>query len=147
MFIMVTSFTRMVIVLSFSPGPGTQQVPPNQVLISLVVLSHHVCHGSGGAGGLQGCAAAAAWPNKSANEDAWNRGIQPIRGFMLKQMRDKDLELFWELSHSPKPGASGSGPTHVSFRRLSSANCTFRFRSDFALHSRFSSWIWSWPAS
>ena len=30
-------------------------------------------------------------------EDAWKKGIEPVRGFMLRQMRDKDLELFISL--------------------------------------------------
>ena len=98
LFIMVTSFTRMVIVLSFlRQAMGTQQVPPNQVLISLALfLTMFVMAPVGQA--VYKDALQPLLAEQIGYEDAWNRGIQPIRAFMLKQMRDKDLELFMELS-------------------------------------------------
>ena len=106
MFIMVTSFTRMVIVLSFlRQALGTQQVPPNQVLISLALFLTMFVMAPVGQAVYQ--EALQPLPGRQIGYDeAWNRGILPIWAFMLKQMRDKDLELFLELSHSPKPTKS-----------------------------------------
>ena len=113
LFIMVTSFTRMVIVLSFlRQAMGTQQVPPNQVLISLALfLTMFVMAPVGQA--VYKDALQPLLAEQIGYEDAWNRGIQPIRAFMLKQMRDKDLELFMELSHAPKATQVEQVPIHV----------------------------------
>ncbi|MCC2643402.1 MAG: fliP, partial [Nitrospira sp.] len=113
LFIMVTSFTRMVIVLSFlRQALGTQQVPPNQVLISLALfLTMFVMAPVGQA--VYKDAVQPLLAEQIGYDEAWNRGILPIRSFMLKQMRDKDLELFLELAHSPKPAQVEQVPTHV----------------------------------
>jgi flagellar biosynthesis protein FliP len=89
MFIMVTSFTRIVIVLSFlRQALGTQQVPPNQVLISLALfLTLFVMAPVG-----QTVYTDAIQPvlnEQISYEQAWAKGIVPIRGFMLKQVREK----------------------------------------------------------
>lgn len=137
MFIMVTSFTRMVIVLSFlRQAMGTQQVPPNQVLISLALfLTMFVMAPVG-----QSVYKDALQPllaEQIGYDEAWNRGIQPIRGFMLKQMRDKDLELFLELSHSPKPAKVEDVPTHVVIPAFVLSELRISFQIGFLLYIPF----------
>ena len=112
-FIMVTSFTRVVIVLSFlRQALGTQSVPPNQVLISLALfITVFVMAPVGEAVYSQALQPLLA--EQISHEEAWTRGIQPIRTFMLKQVRDKDLELFIELSKRPKPETVDQVPIHV----------------------------------
>jgi flagellar biosynthetic protein FliP len=112
-FIMVTSFTRVVIVLSFlRQALGTQSVPPNQVLISLALfITVFVMAPVGEAVYSQALQPLLA--EQISHEEAWTRGIQPIRTFMLKQVRDKDLELFIELSKRPKPETIDQVPIHV----------------------------------
>jgi flagellar biosynthetic protein FliP len=112
-FIMVTSFTRVVIVLSFlRQAIGTQQVPPNQILISLALfITVFVMAPVGQAVYSQALQPLLA--EQISNEEAWTKGIQPIRSFMLKQVRDKDLELFIELSKLPKPETVDQVPIHV----------------------------------
>jgi flagellar biosynthetic protein FliP len=112
-FIMVTSFTRVVIVLSFlRQALGTQSVPPNQVLISLALfITVFVMAPVGEAVYSQALQPLLA--DQISHEEAWTRGIQPIRTFMLKQVRDKDLELFIELSKRPKPESIDQVPIHV----------------------------------
>jgi flagellar biosynthetic protein FliP len=112
-FIMVTSFTRVVIVLSFlRQAIGTQQVPPNQILISLALfITVFVMAPVGEAVYSQALQPLLA--EQISNEEAWTKGIQPIRSFMLKQVRDKDLELFIELSKLPKPETVDQVPIHV----------------------------------
>ncbi len=112
-FIMVTSFTRIVIVLSFlRQAIGTQQVPPNQILISLALfITVFVMAPVGEAVYSQALQPLLA--EQISYEEAWSKGIQPIRSFMLKQVRDKDLELFIELSKVPKPQTVDQVPIHV----------------------------------
>lgn len=112
-FIMVTSFTRIVIVLSFlRQALGTQAVPPNQILISLALfLTVFVMAPVGEAVYSQALQPLLA--EQISHEEAWVKGIQPIRAFMLKQVRDKDLELFIELSKRPKPETVDQVPIHV----------------------------------
>jgi flagellar biosynthesis protein FliP len=111
-FIMVTSFTRVVIVLSFlRQALGTQSVPPNQVLISLALfITVFVMAPVGEAVYSQAIQPLLA--EQISHEEAWTRGIQPIRAFMLKQVRDKDLELFIDLSKRPKPETVDQVPIH-----------------------------------
>ena len=112
-FIMVTSFTRVVIVLSFlRQAMGTPQVPPNQVLISLALfITVFVMAPVGQAVYSQALQPLLA--EQISYEEAWTKGIQPIRAFMLKQVRDKDLELFIDLSKLPKPETVDQVPIHV----------------------------------
>jgi flagellar biosynthesis protein FliP len=112
-FIMVTSFTRVVIVLSFlRQAMGTPQVPPNQVLISLALFITVFVMAPVG----QSVYSQALQPllaEQISYEEAWTKGVQPIRAFMLKQVRDKDLELFIDLSKLPKPETVDQVPIHV----------------------------------
>jgi flagellar biosynthetic protein FliP len=112
-FIMVTSFTRVVIVLSFlRQAIGTQAVPPNQILISLALfITVFVMAPVGEA--VYSQAVQPLLAEQISYEEAWTKGIQPIRSFMLKQVRDKDLELFIELSKRPKPATVDEVPIHV----------------------------------
>ncbi|MCP9439182.1 MAG: flagellar biosynthetic protein FliP, partial [Nitrospira sp.] len=86
LFIMVTSFTRIVIVLSFlRQALGTQAVPPNQVLLSLALfLTMFVMAPVG-----QTVYTEALQPlmaERISYEEAWKKGIEPVRGFMLRQV-------------------------------------------------------------
>jgi len=137
LFIMVTSFTRMVIVLSFlRQALGTQQVPPNQVLISLALfLTMFVMAPVGQT--VYKDALQPLLAEQIGYDDAWNRGIQPIRAFMLKQMRDKDLELFLELSHAPKPEQIEQVPTHVIIPAFVLSELRISFQIGFLLYIPF----------
>jgi flagellar biosynthetic protein FliP len=137
LFIMVTSFTRMVIVLSFlRQAMGTQQVPPNQVLISLALfLTMFVMAPVGQA--VYKDALQPLLAEQIGYEDAWNRGIQPIRAFMLKQMRDKDLELFMELSHAPKATQVEQVPIHVIIPAFVLSELRIAFQIGFLLYIPF----------
>jgi flagellar biosynthetic protein FliP len=101
--IMVTSFTRLVVVFSFlRHALGTQQMPPNQVLISLALfLTFFIM-----APVWQEIQEKAVQPymdHQVAGEEAIKRGVEPLRAFMLKQTREKDLALFMSISKAPRP--------------------------------------------
>ena len=131
-FIMVTSFTRMVIVLSFlRQAMGTQQVPPNQVLVSLALfLTMFVMAPVGQA--VYKEAVQPLLAEQIGYEEAWNRGIVPVRTFMLK-----DLELFMELAHSPKPATVDQVPTHVVIPAFVLSELRIAFQIGFLIYIPF----------
>jgi flagellar biosynthesis protein FliP len=101
--IMMTSFTRIIIVLSFvRHALGTQQMPPNQLLVGLAMfLSLFVMSPF-----LKEINSQALQPyldGKIAQEDAFEKALSPLRTFMFNQTRDQDLGLFVSLSKSEKP--------------------------------------------
>ncbi|NMA94754.1 MAG: flagellar type III secretion system pore protein FliP [Clostridiales bacterium] len=97
--IMMTSFTRIIIVLSFMRNAlGTQQTPPNQVLIGLAIfLTIFVMAPIGediNTNAIQ------PYINETIDqEQALEYAMKPLREFMLKQTRNKDLSLFVNLSN------------------------------------------------
>ena len=101
--IMTTAFTRIVIVLGFTRSAlGTQGVPPNQVLIGLAMfLTMFVM-----APVFSQINDDALQPYLKGTIDqtqAYERGVEPLRGFMLEQVRDQDLQLFVDLSGDGDP--------------------------------------------
>ncbi len=100
--VMMTSFTRIVIVFSLLRSAlGTQQTPPNIVLISLAMfLTAYVMAPT----------LTQVWElgidplvNEEIDEvEAYNRGIVPMRNFMLAQVREADLVLFQDLAGQPQ---------------------------------------------
>jgi flagellar biosynthetic protein FliP len=112
--VMVTSFTRIVVVLSLlRTALGTATAPPNAVIISLAMF----------------LTAFVMWPtfttaydagirplvaNEITPEQAFERASDPFRAFMQKNVREKDLKLFIDLSGQPPPAK----PEDMSLRVL-----------------------------
>ena len=101
--VMVTAFTRIVIVLSFlRTAIGLQQSPPNPVLIGLALFL---------TGFIMAPALEKAWiegvqpmiAEEVTPEEGLQRSIAPFRGFMLAQVRDEDLALFHEIAGIAPP--------------------------------------------
>jgi flagellar biosynthetic protein FliP len=96
--LLLTSFTRIVVVLSFlRQALGTHQMPPNQVIIGLALF-------------LTFFIMAPVWnqvhmsaikpymSEEIPQKEAFQKGLEPIRNFMFKQTREKDLALFLQIS-------------------------------------------------
>ncbi|MDY6967368.1 MAG: flagellar type III secretion system pore protein FliP [Spirochaetota bacterium] len=101
--IMVTSFTRIVIVLDFIKRALTlQQMPPNQVIVGLAIfLTIFIM-----APTFSEINKEALQPyldKKIGHEEFFNRGLQPLRKFMFRQTRKKDIALFVELADLERP--------------------------------------------
>ncbi|MEI6573271.1 MAG: flagellar type III secretion system pore protein FliP [Alphaproteobacteria bacterium] len=101
--IMVTSFTRIVVVLSLLRSAiGTQSAPPNTVVVSLALfLTSFIM-----APTIKEIYANSVTPlvqGQIAAEVAFERATGPIRTFMLTHVREKDLELFLDMSGEPRP--------------------------------------------
>lgn len=97
--VMMTSFTRIIIILSFLRNAlGTQQMPPNQVLIGFAMfLTFFIMMPTFSK--IDSEAFKPYMNGTITQEQAFNNAANPIREFMLKQIRgDKDLSLFVKLS-------------------------------------------------
>jgi len=111
--VMMTSFTRILIVFAFlRQALGTQQAPPNQILIGLsLFLTMFVMMPV-----WQKIDTEALTPylNEQINQSvAFERGIAPLRDFMLKQTREDDLILFLSAAKLEKPAKAEDTPMHV----------------------------------
>ena len=111
--VMMTSFTRMVVVLSFvRHAIGTQQMPPAQLIIGLaLILSAFVM-----APVFQEINTLALQPymaDQISQSEALELASGPMRTFMLKQTREQDLALFVDLSHMEPPESPDDIPLHV----------------------------------
>lgn len=105
----ITSFTRIVIVLSFlRQALGTPQLPPNQVVVGLaLVLSAFVMAPT--AEKVWGDALSPYLDDRLPPGEAFDRASIPVREFMLRQTREQDLQLFYEIRTEPgRRGASRS---------------------------------------
>lgn len=101
--ILMTSFTRIVIVLAFlRQALGTQQVPPNQVLVGLALfLTFFTMQPTFNR--IDKEALTPYLAGKLSTSEAFQKGEDPLRQFMFKQTREKDLALFVALSKSSRP--------------------------------------------
>ncbi|NLJ99966.1 MAG: flagellar type III secretion system pore protein FliP [Clostridia bacterium] len=101
--VMMTSFTRIVVVLSFvRNGIATQQTPPNQILIGLAIFLTFFTM----APVFQDIKTEALDPyldGTITQEQAIQEGSVPLKEFMFKQTRDKDLALFVRMSQMDRP--------------------------------------------
>src|SRR6266446_7997837 len=99
----VTGFTRILIVLGFiRSGLGTPTAPPNQVLVGIALfLTIFVMAPTFNA--IKKDAIDPLTHHKITQTQALHRGQEPLRQFMFKQTRDKDLALFAKLAHLKQP--------------------------------------------
>jgi flagellar biosynthetic protein FliP len=111
--VMMTSFTRIVVVLSLlRTALGTATAPPNTVIVSLALFLTAFVMGPA----LQQAYDAGMRPlinNEITVEQAFERTSEPLRAFMLKNVREKDLQLFSNLSSEKKPEKVADLPLRV----------------------------------
>lgn len=96
--VMITSFTRIIVVLSFLRSAlGLQQSPPNAVLMSLALfLTAFVMGPSIERSYKEGILPYSE--EKISEEEAFIRTVAPMKEFMLKQVKERELELFMNLA-------------------------------------------------
>ena len=111
--IMLTSFTRIIIVLSFTRSAlGSPAVPPNSVLIGLGLFMTFFTM----APVLQQINQNALQPymqHQMSFEAATQKAGIPLKDFMLRQTREKDIALFVSLSKGPRPQSKADLKMHV----------------------------------
>ncbi|MGR6836146.1 flagellar type III secretion system pore protein FliP [Syntrophomonas erecta] len=111
--VMVTSFTRIIVVLAFiRTSLATQQMPPNQILIGLALfLTFFVM-----APTFQQVNEQAIQPylqGEITQDKAFATGMKPLRTFMFKQTREKDLALFVKMAKMERPRSFADIPNYV----------------------------------
>lgn len=101
--IMVTSFVRIIVVLSLlRTALGMQQSPPNAVLVSLALfLTAFVMTPTFTTAYQEGIEP--LMNQQIETGEAFDRASVPFKAFMLKQVRKEDLKLFVDLSNAPEP--------------------------------------------
>ncbi len=111
--IMMTSFTRIVVVLGFVRNAlGTQQMPPTQVIVGLsLFLTAFVMAPTWQQVNTQGLQP--YFQGKITFDQALDRSDKPLREFMFGQTREKDLALFVNLAKLPAPKTRDDIPTYA----------------------------------
>jgi flagellar biosynthetic protein FliP len=135
--VMVTSFTRIIVVLSFvRTALGTQQTPPNQVLVGLaLLLTFFVMNPV-----LRTIDAQAIRPylaHKITQQQALDRAAQPLRAFMFRQTREKDIMLFYSISGEPRPRTQNDVPTYILVPAFVISELKTAFEMGFAIYVPF----------
>ena len=133
---LVTSFTRVVIVLGLlRQALGTLHAPPNQVMIGLALF-------------LTLFIMMPVWEqvrteanpfleNQVTQEVAMQRAIEPLREFMLKQVREKDLGLFMSMGKIPDPQTVKDVPIHVLVPAFVTSELRTAFQIGFLIYVPF----------
>lgn len=135
--VLMTSFTRIVIVLSFTRNAlGTQQLPPNQVLIGLALfLTFFVMAPTWNEINTQ---AIQPYINEEITQgEAFNNAESSLRNFMFEQTREKDLELFVDLARMDRPQTYADIPTYVLIPSFIISELKTAFQMGFAIFIPF----------
>ncbi len=127
--LMMTSFTRIIIVLSLlRQALGTPSAPPNQVLLGLALFLTLFVMGPV----LDKVYTEAYQPladNKITMMEALDKGAAPLKAFMLKQTREADLALYVKMANIP----AMQGPEDVPLRVLVPAFITSELKTAFQI--------------
>ena len=111
--IMTTSYLRIIIVFHFlKTALGTQQMPPNQLLAGVALF-------------ITFFIMTPTWDEFNTNalqpyldkkitvDEAYEKGVEPIRNFMLANTRPEELKFFLELANMPRPNTHAELPIQV----------------------------------
>ena len=101
--LMMTSFTRLIIVMHFlRQAMGAGQMPPSQLMIGLcLILTFFIMQPA-----IEQINTEAIQPylaKEISQKEAVTKAVQPLREFMIHQTREQDIALFVKLSGKPKP--------------------------------------------
>ena len=135
--IMTTAFVRIVVVLSFTRSAlALQQTPPNQVIIGLALF-------------LTFFIMAPTWKevNEQAlqpymagelgHEEAFTAAAEPVKDFMYRQTRPRDLRLFMQLGEEPRPEELADIPLHILIPAFVISELKTAFQMGFMLYVPF----------
>ncbi len=133
----MTSFTRIIIVLSFvRKAISAQQMPPNQILIGLAMLVTFFV-----------MAPVFTQINKEAIQpfmqeeidqgEAFKRGVVPLKAFMAKQTREKDIALFYNIAKLERPESLEDVPAHILLPAFVVSELKTAFQMGFVVYLPF----------
>lgn len=135
--LLLTSFTRIVVVLSLlRHALGTQQMPPNQIIIGLsLFLTLFIMMPVGQT--INRDALIPYYDEQISGDEALNIAKVPIRSFMLKQTREKDLALFLKISKEKRPEKADDIPLSVVIPAFVISELKTAFQIGFLLYLPF----------
>lgn len=135
--LMMTGFTRILIVLQFlKQAMGTQSAPPGQLLAAMALLLTGFVMGPT----LSEMNRTAITPwldGKMTQVEMMKEGVKPMREFMLKQTREADIKTFVELSRMPRPATVDEVPLHVLMSAFVASELRTAFQIGFAIYLPF----------
>ncbi|GJM27128.1 MAG: flagellar biosynthetic protein FliP [Phycisphaerae bacterium] len=134
---MTTSFIRIIVVLGFlRQAMATQQSPPNQVLVGLALfLTFFIM-----APTYQRVYDDAFVPytnEELSMQEAWNAGLAPMREFMLRQTKDRDIAVFMNIAKKPAPRNFDDVPTTVLIPAFVTSELSQAFVIGFVIYIPF----------
>lgn len=111
--IMTTAYLRIIIVFHFLKNAlGTQQMPPGQLLAGIALfITFFIMAPTWNR--VNDIALKPLMDGKINVEQAYDQGIEPIREFMFKHVRDEDIELFIGMSNIQRPQNRNELPTYI----------------------------------
>lgn len=135
--VLVTAFTRIVVVFSFLKNAiGQQQMPPNQIIVGLALfLTVFVM-----APVWQEVNTQAVQPFTAGEIDeseAWTRAMKPVREFMFHHTREKDLGLFMGIANQGPVESRDNVPTYLVIPAFVVSELTTAFQIGFLLFIPF----------
>ncbi len=135
--LMVTSFTRIIVVLSLLRGAiGVASTPPNQVLIGLALfLTLFIMAPTYNQ--INDKAIKPYVADQITQEQAMNEAYKPLRAFMLKQTREKDLSLFYSISNTQRPNSPDDVPLTILSPAFMISELKTAFQMGFMLYVPF----------
>ncbi len=135
--ILTTSFTRIIVVFHFlKQAMGTPQMPPAQVLVGLAMfLTFFVMAPTWSKVNDQ--ALQPYLQKKMTLQEAYDKGVEPIREFMFRQTREEDLGLFLKFANIEKPRNRSEVPTYALVPAYALSELRIGFQIGFVLFIPF----------
>lgn len=132
-----TSFLRLIVVFSFlRQALGTQQMPPNQVLVSLaLILTFFIMEPI--ATKSYDEAVKPYLAQEIGYQEAFEKGVQPFKGFMIRNTREKDLALFFRIRNLENPKNIEDVPLTVALPAFIISELKTAFQIGFLLYLPF----------
>jgi flagellar biosynthetic protein FliP len=135
--LVMTSFVRLIIVFSFlRQALGTQQMPPNQILVSLaLILTFFIMEPVG-----QRAYDNAVKPyidKEISYDEAFEKGVEPFKEFMIRNTREKDLALFFRIRDIQNPQSYKDVPLSVAIPAFMISELKTAFEIGFLLYLPF----------
>ena len=132
-----TSFLRLIVVFSFlRQALGTQQMPPNQVLVSLaLILTFFIMEPI--AKNSYEIAVKPYLAQEIGYEEAFEKGVQPFKAFMVRNTREKDLALFFRIRNLENPKNIEDVPLTVAVPAFIISELKTAFQIGFLLYLPF----------
>jgi len=137
MVFVMTSFLRLIVVFSFlRQALGTQQMPPNQVLVSLaMILTFFIMEPV--AKDSYNIAIKPYLAQQIGYEEAFEKGSEPFKAFMIRNTREKDLALFFRIRNLENPKNIQDVPLTVAIPAFMISELKTAFQIGFLIYLPF----------